>query len=63
MTKYENNVMLKMEHKLRELMSEEDFNAFIKETAKEAFRSEVNDLNDGDFKEFVLENFSEITGD
>ena len=62
MTKYENTMMLKMEHKLRELMSEEDFNSFIKEIAKEAFRSEINDLTDDDFKQYVRDNFDKITG-
>lgn len=51
----------KMEAKLQELMTKEDFTAFILKITKDAFRIESEDMEDGEFKDFVLENFDKIT--
>lgn len=54
-------VMKQMEAKLIELMGEEAYSAFSKKIATEGFRKEVNSMEDGDFKNFVIEHFDEIT--
>lgn len=53
----------RMEEKLKEYMTEEDYAAFIKEIAKEAFRMDVEAMEECDFKEFAIANFDRITGD
>lgn len=50
----------KMEEKLRELMGDEAYMEFAKETAKEAFRNEVEGMADCEFKDFVIENLQQI---
>lgn len=54
-------VMKQMEAKLIELMGEEAYSAFSREIAKEGFRKEIDGMEDGDFKNFVIEHFDEIT--
>lgn len=54
-------ILVAYEKKLKELMSSCGFDEFIKSVSKEAFRIEINDAKDSEFKKFVLENFEEIT--
>lgn len=56
-------VMRRMEAKLQDLMTEEEYLEFSKEVAKEAFQMETEDMADSEFKDFVLEHFDEITGE
>ena len=54
-------VMKKMESKLIELMGQKEYAAFAIEIAREGFREEVNGMADSEFKDFIEENFDEIT--
>ena len=45
----------KMDEKLKELMSEEEYLAFTRQISTEAFRIEVNSMENGEFKDFVLQ--------
>lgn len=56
------HIMNRYEQKLIELMGAEDFAKFSTEVAKEAFRSELEGMAPGDFKDFCLKNFDKITG-
>ena len=56
-------MMKRMEEKLLEYMSAEEYTEFSKEIAKESFRLEVNDMEDSDFKFFVTEHFDQIVSD
>lgn len=58
---FRNYVMKQMENKLIELMGYEAYCAFSREIAKEGFRKEIDGMEDGDFKNFVIEHFDEIT--
>lgn len=52
----------RLDEKLKEYMTAEEHAAFSIEIAKEAFRIDVESMEDGDFKEFALANFDRITG-
>ena len=54
---------LMYEHKIKELMSAKDFEKWVREAAKQLFRTEVDGMEDGDFKDFVQKNFDKIVGD
>lgn len=54
-------VMNEYEKKLKELMGEKEFEDFVTNVAKEAFREEIKGMADGAFKDFCLENFDKIT--
>lgn len=58
-----NHMMNRLEKRLIELMGKEAYAEFAKEIAKEAFAIEVDNMNDGEFKDFCIENFGDITGD
>lgn len=51
------------EKKLTEYMPWDEYKEFASEVAKRAFRVEIEDMPDGDFKDFCLENFDFITRD
>jgi len=55
------HIMKRMDAKLQDLLTAQEYNQFSEEVAKEAFLVEVKDMPDGDFKSFVLENFDLIT--
>ena len=55
------HIMKRMDAKLQDLLTAEEYNQFSEAVAKEAFLVEVKDMPDGDFKSFVLENFDLIT--
>lgn len=57
------HTMKRMEDKLRELMGDEEYHKFSTELAKEAFRKEVEDMEDSEFKRFVTANFDDITAE
>lgn len=61
--KYYMYVISEMEKMLRFLMGDEEYDRFSTKLAKDAFRREMEDCEDGEFKEFVLEHFDEITAD
>lgn len=58
-----NLVINRYDEKLRELMDEDAYLAWSMEVAKEAFFMECTKLPDGEFKDFVLDNFKKIVGD
>ena len=49
------------EEKLVQLMGPEAFGAFAVEVGRMLFREEVEGMPEGDFREFVLKHFDEIT--
>lgn len=51
------------EEKLKELMTQVEFKTFSVEVAKKVFRAEIEGMKDGDFKDFCIDNFDNITGD
>ena len=56
-------IIKRYDEKLKELMSEEDYVAWSMSIAKETFFMECTNLPDGDFKDFMLDNFKKIVGD
>lgn len=54
-------VMKKMEEKLIELMGHEAYAEFSTKIAKEGFRAEIEGMAEGEFKDFCIENFDDIT--
>lgn len=56
-------MMNRMDEKLRELMTKEEYVEFSSQIAKESFRIELENMADGDFKDFCLGNFDAITGE
>lgn len=56
-----NYLLRKYEEKLKTLMPEDECRAFMKETAKEAFKVGLEGVGDSEFKRFCLKNFDEIT--
>ena len=57
---FKNYMLKKMEEKLIELMGQEAYAEFSVQIAREGFRKEVEGMEDGDFKNFVIENFDKI---
>lgn len=55
-------IMKRMEEKLKEFMTEQEYMEFSTKIAREAFAIMVDDMADSDFKDFCQENFEEITG-
>lgn len=47
--------------KLKELMSAKDYEEWTKEEAKRIFFKDVTDMEDGEFKDFALDNWEKIT--
>jgi len=58
---FKDYLLKKMEEKLIELMGKEAYTEFSVQIAREGFRKEVDGMADGDFKNFVIENFDKIT--
>ena len=54
-------VISRLEQKLKQYMELEEFKEFIKDVTREAFRMDVEALEDGDFKDYILANFDRIT--
>ena len=55
-----NDIFLEYEDKLKELLNYKDFVALTNKSAKYLFKSEVDALEEGEFKEFILNNFDDI---
>jgi len=53
-------IMKRMEARLQDLMSAEEYQRFSREVAREAFLMDVIDMANGSFKDFALEHFDEI---
>ena len=53
--------LMEYEKKLHEVMGDYEFKKFASGIAKQAFKIDVEDLPDGDFKKFALKNFDRIT--
>ena len=53
----------RMEDKLIELMGEEAYTEFATKIATEAFREEVEGMEDDEFRELTLANFDDITAE
>ena len=49
------------EDKLLQLMGKKKYFKFVDECAKSLFADSVSNLPNGDFKQFILDNFDEIT--
>lgn len=49
------------EEKLEQLMKPVDYRKFTNDCAIEMFKDEINNIEDGDFKYFIIEHFDEIT--
>ena len=56
-------IIRRYDEKLKELMPEKDYLEWSVAVAKESFFMECTKLPDGEFKEFVLDNFKKIVGD
>jgi len=55
------NLLNRMEDKMVELMGGKAYSVWATETARDMFRLSVENMEDSDFKDFVLEHFEEIT--
>ena len=53
-------VLDRYDKKLKSLLPEEEYVQFCDECAKEVFKVTIEGMDDGDFKDFVLEHFEEI---
>lgn len=56
-------MMKRMEEYLIELIGHDAYEEFSKEIAKEAFRMEIDDMPEGEFKDFCNEQFDLVTSD
>ena len=50
----------KMDDKLRELMPEEEYKAFMKDASREALRADIEAMDDGPQKEFCIQKFEKL---
>lgn len=57
-----NKVTQEYEKKLAELMPENEYWEYITSIARKLFREEIDEMDDGEFKDFVLENYRSIVG-
>lgn len=55
------DLLNRMEDKMVELMGGKAYSVWAAETARDMFRQSVEDMEDGDFKDYILEHFEEIT--
>lgn len=55
------DLLNRMEDKMVELMGGEAYSVWATETARDMFRQSVEDMEDGEFKDFILENLEQIT--
>ena len=56
------DLAMAQEKKLKEVMSYTDFTEWATKNAKEIFKNEVYGMEDGEFKDFCLENLDMIIG-
>lgn len=57
-----NKIVLEYEQKLAELMPDDEYWEFVSGIARKLFREEIDEMADGEFKDFVLENYRNIVG-
>ena len=57
-----NKIVLEYERKLAELMPDDEYWKYITGVAQKLFREEIDEMADGEFKDFVLENYRNIVG-
>ena len=55
------NLLNRMEDKMVELMGGKAYSIWAAQTARDMFRQSVEDMDDSDFKDYILEHFEEIT--
>lgn len=55
------DLLNRMEDKLVELMGGKAYSVWATEIARDMFRQSVEDMEDGEFKDFVLANLEQIT--
>lgn len=55
------NLLNRMEDKMVELMGGKAYSIWAAETARDMFRQSVEDMDNSDFKDYILEHFEEIT--
>lgn len=55
-------IVSEYEKKLKELMGPDKYAIFAEKVAKKAFKKELEEMEDCDFKEFCLENIEKIYG-
>ena len=58
---YNEFLVKKYDEKLKELMSEEEYEKWSLETAKEMFKRDIEQIEDNEFKQFCIDHFDEIT--
>lgn len=56
------DLSLRQEAKLKELMTAKDFEEWGTQEAKRMFKNHIDSSEDGEYKDFCLEYFDEITG-
>ena len=56
-----NYILNAYERELKKRMEPEEFHEFMIRTSKELFRMDIDDLPEGDFKDFCNEQFDVIT--
>lgn len=58
-------IMLKIigmyEEKLKELMTEKEFDLFTSEVSRKAFKAEIELMPDCEFKQVILDHFDDLT--
>lgn len=56
------DLCLRQEEKLKELMTAKDFEEWGTAEAKRMFKNHINQMEDSEYKTFCIEHFDEITG-
>lgn len=54
-------VAMRHEEKLKETLTAKEYEEYSAETSKELFREDLDGMADGDFKDFCIKHFDEIT--
>lgn len=55
-------IALRQDGKMKEIMTAKDYDEWSTSEAKEMFRNMIEGIEDGEYKDFCLEHFDEITG-
>ncbi len=55
------NIIRLYEDKLKELMTEKQFDEFTGEVSRKAFKAEIDLMPDCEFKQVILDHFDELT--
>ena len=57
-----NNILGALENKLKELMTPDEFEAFVVEVERDSLKKAIDSLPDSEFKKFALEDFEKNFG-